>query len=260
MKSQESFFPDNYIERSIRVDKKENHLNVVTSGRSTYHEYTKENIWNENILDNIYKISEDILDYINTCSSLEKKPYYDKKLVSLDIETTTWIPKAREGFVNILGVSIIDLRDYKPFNAELLMYQAFNMLRKKEQVYHLINLAQKYIDDADIMIVFNKSFDIKILQTIIENFNLKYEFPEQIIDLKVLFRSLAALEEHLYNQVDFQRMHSEKGQYKEYYELFKGKEKKVIGKKIEPIGIYNLMDTLTPLYALLLMDKFPSSI
>ncbi|GAI52574.1 unnamed protein product, partial [marine sediment metagenome] len=50
---------------------------------------------------------------------------------------------------------------------------------------------------------------------------------------------------------------SEKGKYEEYYKSFKGKGKNGIGKKIDPIGVYNLMDTLTPLYAYLLMDDFP---
>ena len=56
--------------------------------------------------------------------------------------------------------------------------------------------------------------------------------------------------------MNFQRIHSEKGKYEEYYKSFKGEGKNGIGKKIDPIGVYNLMDTLTPLYAYLLMDDF----
>ena len=99
MKIQESFFPENFIERSIRVNKKQDQLEVKISGKSTYHEYDEQNMWNPDLMDDIYKISEDTLDYINSCKHLEKKPYHDKKIVSLDIETTTFIPKAREGFV-----------------------------------------------------------------------------------------------------------------------------------------------------------------
>ena len=250
-------FPDNFIERLIRVQEKEDGLNLEKSGKSTFLDYTEENVWDETLLDDIYSTSKDILDYLINCNSLEDKPYFNKKVVSLDIETTTWIPKAFEGFVNILGVTILDLRDRAPVDAELLVYQSFNMLRRKETAFHLIRLAQKYIDDADTIIVFNKNFDIKILETIINNFKLDYKFPEEIIDLMGPFRSLAKLESYLSHKVNFQRIHSEKGKYEEYYKAFKGKGKKGTEKKIDPIGIYNLMDTLTPLYAYLLMGDFP---
>ena len=250
-------FPDNFIERLIRVQEKENGLSLDKSGMSTFLDYTEENIWDETILDDIYSTSKDILDYLIKCNSLEDKPYFNKKVVSLDIETTTWIPKAYEGFINILGVSILDLRDRAPADAELLVYQSFNMLRRKETAFHLIKLAQKYIDGADMIIVFNKHFDIKILETIINNFKLDYKFPEEIVDMMGPFKSLAKLEGHLNRKVNFQRIHSEKGKYEEYYKSFKGKGKNGIGKKIDPIGVYNLMDTLTPLYAFLLMNDFP---
>jgi len=250
-------FPDNFIERLIRVRGKKDVLSLEKSATSTFHEYTEENAWDETLLDDIYSTCKAILDYIINCNSLEDKPYFDKKIVSLDIETTTWIPKAYEGYVNILGVSILDLRNCTPADAELFVYQSFNMLRKKEKSFHLVSLAQKYINDADMIIVFNKSFDIKILQTIINNFKLDYKFPKEIIDMMGPFRSLAKLESYLNRKVNFQRIHSEKGKYEEYYKPFKGKGKNGIGKKIDPIGVYNLMDTLTPLYAYLLMNDFP---
>jgi len=250
-------FPDNFIERLIRVREKKDVLSLEKSATSTFHEYTEENAWDETLLDDINSTCKAILDYLINCNSLEDKPYFDKKIVSLDIETTTWIPKAFEGYVNILGVSILDLRGRAPADAELIVYQSFNMLRKKEKSFHLVSLAQKYINDADIIIVFNKHFDIKILQTIINNFNLDYKFPKEIVDMMGPFRSLAKLESHLNRKVNFQRIHSEKGKYVEYYKSFKGKGKNGIGKKIDPIGVYNLMDTLTPLYAYLLMNDFP---
>lgn len=247
-------FPDNFIERLIRVCEKKDVLSLEKSATSTSLDYTEENVWDETLLDDIYGTGKAILDHLINCNSLEHKPYFNKKIVSLDIETTTWIPKAYEGFVNILGVSILDLRDRAPADAELLVYQSFNMLRKKETAFHLIRLAQKYINDADMIIVFNKHFDIKILETIINNFELDYKFPEEIVDMMGPFKSLAKLESHLNRKVNFQRIHSEKGKYEDYYKSFKGKGKNGIGKKIDPIGIYNLMDTLTPLYAYLLMD------
>ncbi len=250
-------FPDNFIERLIRVCEKKDVLSLEKSATSTSLDYTEENVWDETLLDDIYSTSKDILDYLINCNSLEDKPYFNKKVVSLDIETTTWIPKAFEGFVNILGVSILDLRGRAPVDAELLVYQSFNMLRRKETAFHLIRLAQKYINDADTIIVFNKHFDIKILKTIINNFKLDYNFPEEIVDMMGPFRSLAKLESYLSRKVNFQRIHSEKGKYEEYYKSFRGKGKNGIGKKIDPIGVYNLMDTLTPLYAYLLMNDFP---
>ncbi len=249
-------FPDNFIERLIRAREKKDVLSLEKSATSTFHEYTEENAWDETLLDDINSTCKAILDYLFNCNSLEDKPFFDKKIVSLDIETTTWIPKAYEGYVNILGVSILDLRNRAPADAELLVYQSFNMLRKKEKSFHLVSLAQKYINDADTIIVFNKNFDIKILQTIINNFRLDYKFPNEIVDMMGPFRSLAKLESYLNRKVNFQRIHSEKGKYEEYYKSFKGKGKNGIGKKIDPIGVYNLMDTLTPLYAYLLMDNF----
>jgi len=70
-------------------------------------------------------------------------------------------------------------------------------------------------------------------------------------------KQLSILHCHLNRKVNFQRIHSEKGKYEEYYKSFKGKGKNGIGKKIDPIGVYNLMDTLTPLYAYLLMGDYP---
>ncbi|MBD3214015.1 MAG: hypothetical protein GF311_15505, partial [Candidatus Lokiarchaeota archaeon] len=244
-------FPDNFVERMIAFDKCENKINCELLGRSSYHEYTENNVWDEGILDDIFAAGERILDYTACCPDINEKSYFGKKIVSIDIETTTWFPKAYEGFVNILGMSVLDLRENAPENSKLLIHQTFNMLRKKEQACHLLHLALDILNDADIVLVFNQGFDIKILNTIIENFCIEYEFPETIIDLKNNYRSLAQLEQYLKTKVNFRRLNSEKGSYPDYYKLFKGKGSKGVGKQIEPIGIYNIMDTLTPLYAYL---------
>ena len=70
-----------------------------------------------------------------------------------------------------------------------------------------------------------------------------------------LFPSLKALEQYLTDQTGIKRVNSEKGKYSEYYKLFKGKGKKGINKKIEPIGVYNLTDALTPLFVYFLLQK-----
>lgn len=247
-------FPKNYIERILFCNELDCDLSYRLSGKSTYHEYTEDDVWNEEFLDDIYSICGEILNFTNTYGDLENKSYYGKKIVSIDIETTTWFPKAREGFVNILGMSVLDLREQTDSQCKLILHQSFNMLRKKEKAPHLIHLARKFIDDADVMLVFNRSFDINILETIIDNFCIDCQFPETIIDLKRKYRSLAQLEEHLMKQVNFQRVNSEKGSYPDYYKLFKGRGSKGVNKQIEPIGCYNLMDTLSPLYAFLLLD------
>jgi hypothetical protein len=228
-------------------------LNYRLSGKSTYNEYSDDDIWDETYLEDIYSICGDILDFTNSCNALEHKSYFGKKIVSIDIETTTWFPKAREGFVNILGMSVLDLREPTNGDCRLVLHQSFNMLRKKEKAEHLIHLAQEFIDDADIMLVFNRSFDINILETVIDNFCIDCQFPETIVDLKRYYKSLAQLEDHLMKQVNFQRVNSEKGSYPDYYKLFKGRGSKGVNKQIEPIGCYNLMDTLSPLYAFLLL-------
>ncbi len=248
-----SKFPSNFIERFIQMKGKRGNIKSQKQGRSSYREYTKENLWNNNLLDDLYNIGNQIINYTKNKKFLEDRLCYTKKIVSIDIETTTFIPKAREGFVNILGVTFLNLDNNSHGIIELIIYQVFNMLRRKEDAHYLLSLAWNYISEADILIVFNKSFDINILQTIINNYNLNYKFPEKIIDMKDRFKSLEILEDNLKSQVGFERINTEKGQYKEYYKLFKGQGIKGINKKIDPIGVYNLMDTLTPLFAFLLM-------
>lgn len=250
----ETNFPNNFIERSVRASLKGNKFTTSLNGKSTYYEYTEENIWNEEILDDIFQTSEKIVNFVKECKSLEEKTYFGKKIVSLDIETTFWIPKALEGFVNVLGITVLDLRNIAPAKIELLAYQAFNVLRKKEDVPHLLHLAWNHVKDSDMMLVFNKRFDVNILKTIIDNYYLNYEFPETIIDLMDRFKSLKALEEYLGMRSDFRRIHSEKGNFKEYHKLFQGTGKNGVGKQIDPLGVYNLIDTLTPLLAFLIMD------
>ena len=68
------------------------------------------------------------------------------------------------------------------------------------------------------------------------------------------FKNLKVLEEYLVARVDFQRIYSKKGNFKEYYKMFQGMGKNGARKQIDPLGAYNLMDTLTPLLAFLLME------
>ncbi len=250
-----SKFPSNYIERFIQMEGIGGNIKSKKQGRSSYREYTEENLWNNDLLEDLYNIGNQIIKYTMNKDFSQDRLCYDKKIVSIDIETTNFIPKAREGFVNILGITFLNLENISKGIIELIIYQVFNMLRRKEDAHHLLSLAWNYIDEADILIVFNKSFDINILQTIINNHNLNFKFPEKIIDMKDHFKSLEILEDNLKDKIGFERINTEKGLYKEYYKLFKGQGKEGFNKKIDPIGIYNLMDTLTPIFGFLLMNK-----
>ena len=72
-------FPDNFIERLIRVCEKKDVLSLEKSATSTFHDYTEENVWDETLLDDIYSTGKAILDYLINCNSLEDKPYFNKK-------------------------------------------------------------------------------------------------------------------------------------------------------------------------------------
>ena len=85
-----------------------------------------------------------------------------------------------------------------------------------------------------------------------EEFELGITFPKVIVDLKEKYRSLEELEKQLYYLTQFQRKTTQKGRYTQYYNLFKGKGQKNRRKMIEPIGSYNLMDVLTPLFMYLI--------
>ena len=138
------------------------------------------------------------------------------------------------------------------FNLEL--FQIFNMTRKKENVLLLLNLVKHYFEDLDLLLVFNKNFDIKIIKSIIEEFSLDITMPSNIVDLQDFFPNLKTLEEFLKARVGIRRQTTDKDKYLEYYRRFKGKGKKGYNKQIEPIGTYNLTDVLTPLYAYLLLN------
>jgi len=245
---QDGAFPENFIERHAKLAIYKGALKIDYGGRSTYPEFSSQAIWDVKMTSDMENAGKKILDYLNTLQEIEKKTFFNKKIVALDIETTDFLQKAKEGFVNILGLSVLDLHGFVPGKAELFVYQAFNMLRKKWLVPGLLHLGWKHVADADILLVFNRSFDIEILQKIITDYKLSQQIPNNIIDLQLYFNSLEAMETHLAASKNFTRTLSKKGNYSEYYALFKGTKTDGTGKQLEPIGIYNIMDTLSPLY------------
>ncbi|WP_371802398.1 hypothetical protein [Candidatus Lokiarchaeum ossiferum] len=187
----------------------------------------------------------------------------NKSIASLDIETTSWMPSAQKGYINHVSQSYLQ---FKADSFLIATYQIINMNRKPENVGSMLLKTWKFLENGqfpqkiensedipkdnslDIQLVFNQGFDIRILNNCFTKFKLNLHFPETIVDLMKVHRNLAALEEWLGNEVQFSRTITEKGNYGEYYALFKKKQ-------IEPISTYNIIDTLTPLLAYILRNK-----
>jgi CRISPR-associated protein Cas2 len=249
--------PENFIIRKAKFKIHDSQVNSLFSGNSAYGEYPPETLWQQPWQDDLSNIATALLTYLFSLEDISKLPFYNKKILCLDIETTDYLPKAYEGFINIIGISILNLREekMKSDNVSLKFFQAFNMMRKKADVPTLINLGKPYFKDIDILLVFNKDFDIRIINTVSQEFSLDVKFPLAIIDLMKYYPSLRALEEYLSTQFNIQRKTTDKNKYSEYYSLFKGTGRIGLNKQIEPIGTYNLTDTLTPLFAYLSLNS-----
>lgn len=247
--------PLNFITRKVSISLQNSIIKSKFSGTSAYEEYSPEKLWKKPWLNDINSIGKGLLSYVFNLKNLSRQPYYGKKLVSLDIETTDFLPKAYEGFINIIGISTIDFRVKTFSEISLQLFQIFNMTRKKHLVPHLLNLINPYLKEVDDLIVFNQNFDITILNRVIDEFSSNLTIPNNIIDLKTRFSSLKNLEEFLGSSVGIKRTTTKKGKYSEYYRLFKGKGKNGKEKQIEPIGTYNLADTLTPLFVYLILNS-----
>ena len=177
-----------------------------------------------------------------------------KKISCIDIETTDFIPKAFEGFINIVGIAFLDFHELQHQKICLELTQIFNMTRKRAEVKYLLDFILPKIIGSNILLVFNKDFDIKILSHVIQEDSLNFSLPSQIEDLQVKFHSLKSLEQFLFSKTGIKRTITEKGKYSEYYSLFKGEGINGYNKQIEPIGTYNLTDVLTPLYAYFILS------
>ena len=246
--------PNNFITRNVILKNVNSKIDIKFSGTSAYGEYPPETLWGHPWTEDIKIIGEALLKYLINLKNLSEQSYYSKKILSLDIETTDYIPKAYEGFINTIGLALLDLRKNRFNKLNLNLFQAFNMMRKKSEVPLLLTLIKPYLKDIDTLLVFNKDFDIKIINTVINKFSLKMNLPKNIVDLQKFFPNLKSLEESLTKRVGIKRSTTEKGKYSKYYQLFKGQGRTGYDKKIEPIGTYNLTDTLTPLFMYLLLN------
>ncbi|KKN25410.1 hypothetical protein LCGC14_0885000 [marine sediment metagenome] len=247
--------PKGFITRKVLFNNKNSKISSSFSGTSNFEEYPPEILWEKPWTDEIEIIGKSLVSFLNNIENLHEMCFYGKKLMCLDIETTNYLPKAYEGFMNIIGVSLIDLREIKPKKFSLMLFQAYNMTREKNKAPLLLKLIKPYLKDVDTLLVFNQDFDIKIINTIISKFSLNITLPKKIVDLQKYFSNLVHLEKFLTSQVGVKRVYTSKYKYTEYYKQFKGKGKTGYNKKIEPIGTYNLTDTLTPLFTYLILKS-----
>jgi len=246
--------PDNFIVRNVQIRLNKSQITTEFSGSSSFGEYPPHKLWCTPYSEDIKRIGESLLKYILDLEQLPSQPFYNQKIACIDIETTDYLPKAYEGFVNIISVALLDLCVIEKEKIKIEIIQTFNMHRKKHDAPILLSLIYPHLQDIDKLLVFNKDFDIKILKRIINEFSLKIELPNSIIDLQKYFPRLKDLEFDLEKRVKIKRNTTKKGKYSDYYKLFKGKGKAGKDKKIEPIGTYNICDSLTPLYMYLLLN------
>lgn len=248
--------PKGFITRKVLFNI--NHSKILSSfsGTSNYEEYPPDRLWEKPWIDDIKSIGKSLISFLNNIENLYEMSYYGKKLLCIDIETTDFLPKAYEGFINIIGISLLDLREIKSKNLGLTLFQAFNMTRDKTRVPILLKLIEPYLKDVNTLLVFNKNFDIKIINTVINKFSLNIKIPKRIVDLQENFPNLVQLEKFLTSEVGIKRANTSKNKFSEYYNQFKGKGRKGYNKKIEPIGTYNLTDTLTPLFTYLILKSY----
>jgi uncharacterized protein YprB with RNaseH-like and TPR domain len=209
-----------------------------------------DNLWNaEHQMDLgrvCYNIVKEFVTYMQTKSY---RPLRNTVICSLDIETTDFMPKAFEGFVNHICQARLDTRSDERLC--LQVFQIINMNRKKEHVQFMLPKVWEFMHSPEIQLVFNEHFDIPIIKSCITNAGLDLAFPEKIIDLMKYGKSLDKLETWIESKTGFHRQKTEKGHYSEYYKQFKKT------KQLDPISSYNMMDTLTPLLGYLVLHRPP---
>ena len=242
--------PKNLLLRNAKFTLSDSEMVFELNGSSAHVEYPPDILWSDPWLNELKGFSESLLKWVSNNKEECTNIFKDKSLMSLDIETTDYLPKAFEGFVNIIGLVILTIKKNSP---TLQFYQVFNMTRKKQNVPLLLELIKSHFQGIETLLVFNQEFDIKILNRVINEFSLNVSLPSQIIDLRKWFHNLIQLEEFLTRQVNVKRSQTNKKDFPKYYKLFKGKGKNGLDKQIEPLGMYNLIDSLTPLYAYLII-------
>lgn len=248
-----SSLPPDFIIRSIEITKTDDEIHYDLKGNSQSSLYPNEVIWSESWLGDIKSMSKIILDYLISVPQISID-YMNKKIISLNIETTDYLQKAQEGYVNILGITVLDLREVQQKNVKLFIYQSINLSRKRKLSPYLVKLSWDLFQDVDVLIVFNKDFVIPVIQQLIDELNPSYVLPINILDYQDRFNSLEELEKLLFDFTGIRRVHTQKNLFKRYYAQFKGHSKGA-DKEIDPLGICNITNTLTPLLIYILGIK-----
>lgn len=239
--------PENFIIREVKFIFQNNSFCSEYNAKSSYWEYQPAKVWNPTWKDDLEKNSRIFLEYLSQFSREFLLSKIANPILAIDIETTNYIPKAFEGFINIIGLSRLIIPKDESLPINLFFFQNFNMTRKKNLGPNLVTQVAEYFLDVTDLVVFNQDFDIKILSRIIDDNKLNVKFPPNIIDMQNNYGNLRNLEVELEKKHLFYRKTTVKGEYDKYYSLFKGTGKLGMNKEIEPIGIYNLMDCLSPL-------------
>ena len=95
--------PRDLITRKAVFKSYDSNVNVSFSGTSAHGEYPPEILWQKPWIEDIRNIGSSILSHIRSLKNLSEQSFYGKKLLCIDIETTDYLPKAFEGFINIIG-------------------------------------------------------------------------------------------------------------------------------------------------------------
>jgi hypothetical protein len=262
----------------------ENRLEYQWNGKSGYWAVSPDNLWPQESINTIETFSNAIIHQATNIQkeflhlSGKNKNDTENKIQSnsmwknliqsvakgaksiiidcLDIETTTYLPKALEGFVYIIGITRLEIPIFDGLHSEkkigmerpkLIIKQVFNMTRGKERSSLLIQHIQDLLLDINLLLVFNQDFDIRILQSIQEQNDGVELFNMPIYDLARNYRSISKLEEKIQAYFPMLARNTDKTKLKEYYNLFKGHGKPHGIRRFEPLGRYNLADILTPL-------------
>jgi CRISPR-associated protein Cas2 len=224
-------------------------------GHSNYFEYSPETLWNykgkldleicaQSLLQYLAKKSNTMMSILNTMMAIP-----NLSIVSLELSTTDYIPKAKQGFINIIGIVVLKFEylngSYQPL---IEVKQIFNMVRKRHLVPMLLATVGKEINNATQLILHDAPFIIPLLNSIISEFGLKITIPSNIFDTKNFQDSPSSIDTFLSKKVNISRTFTNPLDFSKYYKIYKGTKKHGYGKQIDPLGMNNLVNCLNQLY------------
>ncbi|MHA1269858.1 MAG: type I-E CRISPR-associated endoribonuclease Cas2e [Candidatus Helarchaeota archaeon] len=248
--------PPNFIVRTLHSHFDNNSYSFSYSGISSFPYIQYPNIWLKQYFTDIELFANSLLNLFTYIppSKLESSNLLNSSITSIDIETTNSIQLAFQGQVCIVCIASLNFHSPTSTHPTLYISQILDLSPPPFRPNLLLQILRHYLVNPNSLIVFNKDFDIKILRSIISKFNLKFPIPSSVIDLHDHFFNLIELENYLYSKLFIKRYSTNKKNYSDYYKSFIGKQDRPETKKIEPIGTYNIIDTLSPLIAYILLN------